>query len=149
MEPVHNEEAYLVFSELQVETFRERKFSPSFTHLKYDCTAKWAYAYIPALVASSLVVLVLFALVVYRLRVRLGLLTAREMEAVEGACGGGGGGSGGGAGGGGGEGGGRDVLVQKEETEEEKKEKEEEEEEVFEECKLVSAGHFRDFGEAL
>ena len=61
---MYNQEAYLVFTELQVETFRERKYSPTFTHLKYDCTAKWAYAYMPALVATALVVLVLFSLIV-------------------------------------------------------------------------------------
>ncbi len=87
VEPVDRGAAYLVFDELRVETFRgkRRAASASFTHLEYDCQAretpctvvaqfqfqnvlqaKWAYAYIPAVVAAALVALVLFNLLVRR-----------------------------------------------------------------------------------
>lgn len=57
VDPVHNNEAFLVFDQLRVESFRKAGFTSHFTHLKYDCVVGWPYAYMPAAVAIVLVVL--------------------------------------------------------------------------------------------
>ena len=43
VDPIDNAEAFLVITEMHIETFRSNKFGTHFTHLSYDCFNKWAY----------------------------------------------------------------------------------------------------------
>ena len=68
VDPIYNEEAFLVFHQLHIEVFRKHRFGHHFTHLSYDCKYKWAYAYMPATVAIALASLVVLVGVVFVFR---------------------------------------------------------------------------------
>ncbi|TRY62901.1 hypothetical protein TCAL_06870 [Tigriopus californicus] len=87
VDPVYENEAYLVFHDLAVEAFRHNRFAKHFTHLKYDCRKKWNYDYIPYLVGTALVALVVFDILVFIFRKQLGcdsiLSEEDEIEGVD------------------------------------------------------------------
>lgn len=83
VDPINNEEAYLVLHDIRVEAFRSHRFGNHFTHLSYDCFNKWAYSYMPGLIGSSLALLVFITSVAFVFRRRLGCDPGDQLEQEE------------------------------------------------------------------
>jgi len=81
VDPIENDEAFLVADFIRVQAFRGNNgFTKHFTHLQYDCTRNWPYGYVPWAVGLALLGLVVFNIVMFSLRKKMGCTPSYDDE---------------------------------------------------------------------
>lgn len=72
VDPVDNDEGYLVIHDIMVEAFRTARYGKHFTHLKYDCKDKFPYGYVPVLMAIAIFAHIVIFIVAFIFRKKCG-----------------------------------------------------------------------------